>query len=165
MCQWGTTEVLEVTIPAHLSYTGEARQKMVDIDSCIAPIIEALNDGGITTIACCCGHGKRPGSIALADGREFIIAPDYDTARKVEAAFPPLSPFPNGSCEDCGRAYGDNNWLDVIIPDEQWSLITGRSGSDREGGILCVGCIVKRAARIEISPGVPMFSCGKLVFE
>ena len=79
MCQWGTTEVLEVTIPAHLSYTGESRQKMVDIDSCIVPIIKALNESGITTIASCCGHGKRPGSIILVDGREFIIAPDYDT--------------------------------------------------------------------------------------
>lgn len=92
MCQWGTSEILEVTIPAHLSYTGSERKKMVDIDACIAPIIKALNDGGVVTIACCCGHGKRPGSIVLADGREFIIALDYETARTVEAAFPPIFP-------------------------------------------------------------------------
>ncbi len=165
MCQWGTTEVLEVTIPAHLSYTGEVRQKKVGIDSCIAPIIKALNDGGITTIACCCGHGKRPGSIILGDGREFIIAPDYETARTVEVAFPPIHPFPEGSCEDCGRAYGTHDWLDINIPNEQWTLITGRYGSDREGGILCADCLVKRAAKLEISPGIPMFSSGKLVFE
>ena len=91
MCEWGTTNVLEVTIPAHLSYTGEDRKKMVDIDSCIFPIIKALNDGMVVTIACCCGHGKRPGSIVLADGREFIIAPDYEIARIVEAAFPPIN--------------------------------------------------------------------------
>lgn len=90
MCEWGTTEVMEVTIPAHLSYTGEARQKLVDIDLCIAPIIKALNDGGIATVACCCGHGKRPGNIMLADGREFIIALDYETAREVESHFPQL---------------------------------------------------------------------------
>ena len=62
-------------------------------------------------------------------------------------------------CEDCGYPYGSHDWLDVIIPNEQWSLITGRYSSDKEGGILCAGCIVKRAARLNV------FSCGKLVFE
>lgn len=91
MCKWGTDVVLEVTIPAALSHTGEQRQKQVGIDACIAPLVKALNDAGITTVASCCGHGKRPGSIALADGRELIIAPDYETARVVDRAFPPIS--------------------------------------------------------------------------
>src|SRR3990172_5444516 len=129
MCKWGTVEVLDVTIPANLSYTGSERKKKVDIDSCIAPIIRALNDGGVMTVACCCGHEKRPGSVVLADGREFIIAPDYETARIVEAAFPPIHPFGDGSCEDCGCPYGNKDWLDVIVSDKQWSLITGRHGS------------------------------------
>lgn len=91
MCEWGTDVVLEVTIPASLSHTGEQRQKLVGIDACIAPIVKALNDAGITTVSSCCGHGKRPGNIALADGRELIIAANYETGRAVDQAFPPIN--------------------------------------------------------------------------
>ena len=62
-----------------------------DVDRCIAPLVEALNRAGIATIACCCGHGIRPGNIALVDGRELIIAPDYKTARAAEGAFPSVN--------------------------------------------------------------------------
>ena len=54
------------------------------IDECIKPLVEALNKAGFKTIASCCGHGKQPGNIALVDGRELVIMPDYDTARRVE---------------------------------------------------------------------------------
>ena len=40
MCKWGTDK--EVT----------------KVDACIAPLVQMLNDYGIETIACCCGHGK-----------------------------------------------------------------------------------------------------------
>ena len=73
MCQWGTSIDMEVTVPASLSHTGQERQKVVGIDACIAPIIKALNDAGIKTINCCCGHGKSDGSIMLADGRTLVI--------------------------------------------------------------------------------------------
>ena len=43
------------------------------IDYCIAPIVQALNDAGIATIASCCGHGKVDGSIILADSRELLV--------------------------------------------------------------------------------------------
>lgn len=55
-------------------------------DPCIAPLVKALNESddlprvpsrlnpdGVTTVASCCGHGKRPGHIALADGRWLTI--------------------------------------------------------------------------------------------
>lgn len=42
-------------------------------DPCIASIVKALNDAGIKTVASCCGHGKRPGNIALRNGLELII--------------------------------------------------------------------------------------------
>lgn len=72
MCKQGTIVVMEIN--------GKPR----DIDSCIAPIVKALNDAGIPTIASCCGHGRCNGNIALVDGRELIIVPDYKTARKME---------------------------------------------------------------------------------
>ena len=96
MCEWGTTVTVEVTVPANLSRTGRERVAPKDVDSCIAPMVVALNAAGIATVASCCGHGRRPGNIALADGREMVIAPDYDTARKVEAAFPPIFDQPPG---------------------------------------------------------------------
>ena len=45
-----------------------------DIDLCIAPIVRALNEGGVATVASCCGHGRMDGTIVLADGRELVIA-------------------------------------------------------------------------------------------
>ena len=85
MCDRGTT------LPVKLSTPDYRGHPVADVDSCIAPIAQALNDAGIRTVASCCGHGIRPGIIMLSDGRELVIAPDYDTARKVEKAFPPLA--------------------------------------------------------------------------
>ena len=86
MCQQGDTTTL-FAIP-------QPNDKMKDIvvDSCLAELVATLNNAGFHTIACCCGHGVRPGSIALHDGREFIIAPNYESARITEKAFPPLNP-------------------------------------------------------------------------
>lgn len=73
MCQWGTTKKLCLIIPKEISHTGADRWKVVDIDSCIADIVEALNEGEVWTANSCCGHGKTDGSILLSDGRELII--------------------------------------------------------------------------------------------
>lgn len=59
------------------------------IDQCIVDIVIGLNCEGVKTVASCCGHFNRWGSIVLADGRELIIAPDYESAR----AFDKLNPF------------------------------------------------------------------------
>ena len=67
------TEMLLVNIPAHLSHTGEARWEYKPIDSCIAPIVAALNDHDILTASSCCGHGEYLGSIILQDGRVLLI--------------------------------------------------------------------------------------------
>jgi hypothetical protein len=89
MCEWGRSTGLEITVPAWLSHTGETRQKMVGVDSCIVEIVKALNDAGITTIASCCGHGHRTGSIVLADGRELMVT-TFDQARKLDNLFPAI---------------------------------------------------------------------------
>lgn len=79
----------------HMPGCGEDREsKMVSVsegafcDPCIAPLVAALNTAGIETVASCCGHGHRPGVIALRDGRELFIAKDFDEARKIDAIFP-----------------------------------------------------------------------------
>lgn len=85
MCEQGDTVTLfEIGQPNNTT-------KTMDVDRCIVDIVTALNNAGAYTIACCCGHGKRPGNIALHDGRELVIAPDYETGRKIDKAFPPIA--------------------------------------------------------------------------
>lgn len=79
MCKWGDT------------VTYLCKGKPVDIDKCIAPIVEALWKVRINTVACCCGHGKQMGNIALEDGREILIVPDYETGRKIDKLFSPIN--------------------------------------------------------------------------
>ena len=91
MCKQGTTTTLEVTIPAHLSSTGQDKRKVVDIDSCIHDLVRVLNENGFATRASCCGHGRRPGNIALADGRELVIARNYEEGRAIDKMFPGIT--------------------------------------------------------------------------
>lgn len=90
MCERGKVILVDVIVPAHRSRTGKARRTFASIDQCLAPLVAALNRGGVFTVASYCGHGKRPGNIALADGRELVVCADFETARQVEGAFPPL---------------------------------------------------------------------------
>lgn len=64
-------------------------------DPCIAPIVRALNADGLRTIASCCGHGTRPGRIALHSGQELFILPDFDSARRADDLLTALG-FPPG---------------------------------------------------------------------
>jgi hypothetical protein len=43
------------------------------VDACLAPFLQALNDGGLQTIASCCAHGQSPATVILADGRELLL--------------------------------------------------------------------------------------------
>lgn len=60
------------------------------IDACIVGLVEALNCAGLETVASCCGHGRTIGTIALKDGREILIAPDFDTARLITRRLPDI---------------------------------------------------------------------------
>lgn len=76
MCEWGTDTILYVPIPAHLSHTGAFHWGYKGVDSCIAPLVQALNDAGIYTANSCCGHGRSEGTIHLHDGRVLRIESD-----------------------------------------------------------------------------------------
>lgn len=60
------------------------RGRVQDIDACISHIVAALNAGGVATVASCCGHKSPLGSIILADGRELLIVPNWESARRAE---------------------------------------------------------------------------------
>ncbi len=82
----------------------DGKKKQINVDSCIAELISALNKAGIYTEASCCGHGIRPITVALTHGRWLIICND-EQRRKIDKAFPSLlegtahSPNKNASKE------------------------------------------------------------------
>lgn len=69
MCEWGT----DVEVENLLAWNGEWHRRTWKIDACIAPIVKALNEGGVESTQSCCGHGKEAGIIALADGRILTV--------------------------------------------------------------------------------------------
>ena len=42
--------------------------------------VQALNDGGMRTAASCCGHGKCPPHVMLADGRWVVVLRQEDVS-------------------------------------------------------------------------------------
>ena len=87
MCEWGHTTAVNLVVPEGVSCTGKTRHVVKQIDSCIAELVRGFNCIGLVTIASCCGHFKRPGSIVLADGRHFEILPDRETWEQVQWAY------------------------------------------------------------------------------
>lgn len=73
MCKWGDTVRVRVRIPADLSGSGRAHWKRMQIDRCIAPLVDALQRGGVDMRGSCCGHGRAEGHIHLQDGRLLRI--------------------------------------------------------------------------------------------
>ena len=86
LCKWGDCEQVDVIIPASHSSTGKDKPKTVPIDSCIAPIVIALNEAGVPTLASCCGHERGAGSIMLVDGRELVVAQSREDANTMIGA-------------------------------------------------------------------------------
>lgn len=52
-------------------------------DPCLVPLVKALNDGGLRTVASCCGHGRFDGWISLEDGRMLGLFASLDRAHQV----------------------------------------------------------------------------------
>ncbi len=73
---------------------------LTTIDSCIAPIIQALNTAGIETVASCCGHGWNIGSIALKGGKELLITKDWKEARMIERFIDAVQRYHTGGPDD-----------------------------------------------------------------
>ena len=72
MCSHADTVPVRVWIHPSLSHTGNGYWKMAQIDRCIAPAVEMLQEAGINMLASCCGHGKGPGRIDLAAQQERV---------------------------------------------------------------------------------------------
>jgi len=57
----------------------------------IRDMVQCLNDGGFETIASCSGHGHRPATIALRDGREILLLRNYKEARSLDNLWPDIN--------------------------------------------------------------------------
>jgi hypothetical protein len=55
---------------------GESRPQ--SCEGCLAPIVRALRQAGIRTVASCCGHHGQPPEIMLADGTELLLIEDRE---------------------------------------------------------------------------------------
>lgn len=67
MCDWGTDRDVRLAFPNAVS-----GRTTVAVDACIADLIQRLNDNGVHTIGCCCGHHRGHGSILIEQEGETI---------------------------------------------------------------------------------------------
>jgi hypothetical protein len=56
MCKWGTYRKIHV-IRRNNPFIEDGWHE-ISVDSCIADEVQMLNDNGVITLGCCCGHFK-----------------------------------------------------------------------------------------------------------
>ena len=83
MCQWGTDTLVDLCAP-----TPVQGRTIIKVDSCIAPLVQMLNDYGIKTTASCCGHGKVEHSGIILDGRNVRVLPRDDGSMRIHLVMP-----------------------------------------------------------------------------
>jgi hypothetical protein len=60
MCTWGTDAFVTLNRPREVS-----GRTVIAVDACIAPAVQRLNDEGLWTLGCCCGHGQYPAHVLI----------------------------------------------------------------------------------------------------
>lgn len=83
MCEHGITSTILVPVHGDDAYEHTLLWKRKPVDFCLVSLVKALNSSGLLTRSCCCGHGKRPGSIVLHSGRTLVI---FDTPQEAADA-------------------------------------------------------------------------------
>ena len=68
MCKWGMDKEVRLIKPKLFS-----NRKEIKVDACLAPLVQMLNDYGIETIACCCGHGKTAKSYIRISSKNILL--------------------------------------------------------------------------------------------
>jgi len=59
MCKWGNDKLALVPSRPCIDGAEGFVWRFTKIDSCIASLVQRLNEEGVYTLASCCGHGKR----------------------------------------------------------------------------------------------------------
>jgi hypothetical protein len=69
MCDWGTNAVVRLAYPIPVSGRTE-----IAVDACLAPLVQLLNNHGVHTTGCCCGHWRGDGSVLFEqDGEQLDL--------------------------------------------------------------------------------------------
>lgn len=104
MCKWGTDAMVRLAHPMPVSGRTE-----IAVDACLAPLVQMLNNYGVRTIGCCCGHGQAEGNVLYEqDGQQHTLTIPRTTGR---VAPPPLV------CSVCGMG-ADNEQHLAACPDD-----------------------------------------------
>lgn len=80
MCKWGTDAIVQLAHP--MAHSGRTE---VAVDACLAPLVQMLNDYGVHTVGCCCGHGRDGGNVLYEQAGQTC------TLDVVAPAQPPLA--------------------------------------------------------------------------
>jgi len=70
LCKFGTDRLVRLCKAKEIS-----GREAVPVDECIAPLVQMLNDYGIETIACCCGHGQASVSSIRIHPKNIKLSP------------------------------------------------------------------------------------------
>lgn len=82
MCKWGTDKEVKLCEPKMIS-----KRTKIKVDSCIAPLVQMLNNYGIKTESCCCGHGKTNQSHIRIHSKNILLT-ELDDCFSVHLKFP-----------------------------------------------------------------------------
>ncbi len=64
MCAWGTSKAIRVIRRNHPAIADGWHE--VYVDECLAEYVQKMNDLGIVTLSCCCGHGRSNPNVLVA---------------------------------------------------------------------------------------------------
>lgn len=69
MCEWNNLSLVKLCQPKEVS-----GREVVPVDSCIASLVQRLNDIGLHTLGSCCGHNKRGLSVIIEiEGKVYEV--------------------------------------------------------------------------------------------
>lgn len=81
MCKWGTTRMIRVIRRNHDDYPDGWHS--IGVDACIANYVQEMNDRGIITVGCCCGHFDPIGASVLVDAASIPLLDRYGYSHHV----------------------------------------------------------------------------------
>lgn len=70
MCDWGTDTIIHV-IRRNNPNVPDGWHPMA-VDACIAAYVQTMNNQGVITVGCCCGHGRGQ-PIVLVDAESVLL--------------------------------------------------------------------------------------------
>ncbi len=72
MCKHGTLTTVKLNRPR------KSGRKEVPVDACIADEIQMLNNIGVITYGCCCGHGQfEPECLVDISSKDLLVSKGY----------------------------------------------------------------------------------------